>query len=88
MIEIYFKSWCPYSQRALELLNDKGVDYTAIDVTDDAEREIEMRERAGRTSVPQIFVDDLHVGGFDDIAALDRNGRLDPLLERATRDAA
>ncbi len=78
--EIYFKSWCPYSQRALALLDAKGIDYTPIDVTTDATREAEMRERAGRTSVPQVFVGDLHLGGFDDIDALDRQGRLDDLL--------
>ena len=78
--EIYFKSWCPYSQRALALLDAKGIDYTPIDVTTDTLREAEMRERAGRTSVPQIFVGDLHLGGFDDINALDKQGRLDALL--------
>ena len=78
--EIYFKSWCPYSQRALALLDSKGIDYTPIDVTTDTVREAEMRERAGRTSVPQVFVGDLHLGGFDDIDALDRQGRLDDLL--------
>ena len=79
--EIYFKSWCPYSQRALALLESKGVDFNAIDLTHDAaELEREMRERSGRTSVPQIFVDGLHLGGYDDIAALDAAGDLDRLL--------
>lgn len=78
--EIYFKTWCPYSRRALRLLDRKGVNYTAIDVTDDVVRELEMRERAGRTSVPQIFIGDRHVGGYDDIAALDKTGELDLLL--------
>lgn len=78
--EIYFKTWCPYSRRALRLLDSKGVNYTAIDVTDDVVRELEMRERAGRTSVPQIFIGDRHVGGYDDIAALDKTGELDLLL--------
>ena len=88
MTEIYFKDWCPYSQRALELLDAKGIDYTASDVTHDSEREREMRERAGRTSVPQIFVDDRHLGGFDDINALDRAGRLDPILAGKSQEAA
>ncbi len=80
-IEIYFKSWCPYSRRALALLQSKGVDYNAIDLTHDAyELEQEMRDRAGRTSVPQIFIDGQHIGGYDDIAALDAVGELDPLL--------
>jgi glutaredoxin 3 len=80
-IEIYFKSWCPYCQRALALLEAKGVDFKAIDLTDDAdESEQEMRERSGRTSVPQIFIDGQHIGGFDDITALDLSGELDSLL--------
>ena len=86
--EIYFKDWCPYSQRALKLLDSKGIEFEAIDVTNDLERELEMRERAGRTSVPQIFVGALHLGGYDDIAALDRDGRLDPILAGAAEEAA
>lgn len=79
--EIYFKSWCRYSQRALELLTSKGVDFKTIDLTDDADvLEQQMRERSGRTSVPQIFIDGRHIGGYDDIAALDAAGELDPLL--------
>lgn len=79
--EIYFKSWCPYSQRALTLLESKGVDYKAIDLTHNAdELEQEMRNRSGRTSVPQIFIDGRHIGGYDDIAALDAADGLDPLL--------
>jgi glutaredoxin 3 len=80
-IEIYIKSWCAHSQRALALLQRKGVDYNAIDLTHDAhELEQEMRDRAGCTSVPQIFIDGQHIGGYDDIAALDAVGELDPLL--------
>ena len=79
--EIYFKDWCPYSRRALRLLDRKGIEYTAIDITNDAdELEQEMRERSGRTSVPQIFIDGRHIGGYDDMAALDAAGELDPLL--------
>ena len=86
--EIYFKDWCPYSRKALELLDEKGVDYDAIDVTNDIPRELEMRERTGLTSVPQVFVDDEHLGGYDDIAALDRDGKLDPILNSETERAA
>ena len=79
--EIYFKSWCPYSQSALELLRSKGVEFTAIDLTDNADDlEQQMRDRTGRTSVPQIFVGGRHLGGYDDIAALDATGELDLLL--------
>ena len=93
-VEIYFKSWCPYSRRALRLLDAKGVEYTAIDLTDDTDPQVlrqeqEMRERAGRTSVPQIFIDGQHIGGYDDIAALDAAGKLDLLLYgEETRKAA
>ncbi len=80
-IEIYSKTWCPYSRRALALLERKGLDYNAIDLTHDAyELEQQMRDRAGRTSVPQIFIDGQHIGGYDDIAALDAVGELDSLL--------
>ncbi len=80
--EIYVKSWCPYSRRALALLGDKGVDFRSIDVTD-GELEQQMRERSGRTSVPQVFIDGQHVGGYDDIAALDAKGELDQLLQHS-----
>lgn len=80
-IQIYFKDWCPYSRRALALLKRKGVPFEAIDITHDADTlEQEMRERSGRTSVPQVFIDGQHIGGYDDLAALDKAGGLDPLL--------
>jgi glutaredoxin 3 len=80
--EIYFTNWCPYCHQAKALLDRKGVDYVGIDLTSANAEEIqEMRERSGRTSVPQIFIDDRHVGGFDDLAALERAGELDALLK-------
>ena len=79
-IEIYTTPTCPYCHAAKSLLADKGVDYTEISVLDPDVREA-MTERAhGRRTVPQIFIDDAHVGGYDDMAALDRRGGLDPLL--------
>ena len=79
--EIYFKSWCPYSQRALALLTGKGVEFKAIDLTENADLlEQEMRKRSGRTSVPQIFIDGQHIGGYDELSALDTKGELDPLI--------
>jgi glutaredoxin 3 len=79
-IEIYTTPTCPYCHAAKSLLADKGVDYTEITVLDPELRE-KMTERAhGRRTVPQIFIDDAHVGGYDDMAALDRRGGLDPLL--------
>lgn len=79
-IAIYTKSWCPYCHSAKELLRRKGWTFTEIDVTTDSEGQQEMSRRAGgRTSVPQIFIGDTHVGGCDDLYALDRAGRLDSL---------
>jgi len=79
-VEIYVKGWCPFCRRALALLDATGARYRAIDVTRDPEKEQEMRMRSRRSSVPQIFIDGSHVGGFDDLDALRRNGRLDVLL--------
>ena len=79
-IEIYTTPTCPYCHAAKALLTEKGADYTEITVLD-AELRQAMTERAhGRRTVPQIFIGDTHVGGYDDMAALDRRGGLDPLL--------
>ena len=80
IVEIYTTPTCPYCHAAKALLAEKNVDYTEISVLDPALRET-MTERAhGRRTVPQIFVGDVHVGGYDDLAALERQGGLDPLL--------
>ena len=79
-IEIYTTGWCPYCSAAKALLDDKGVAYEEIDVTDPALRADMMQRANGRRTVPQIFIGDTHVGGYDDMAALDRRGQLDPLL--------
>ncbi|MGI4733285.1 MAG: glutaredoxin 3 [Janthinobacterium lividum] len=80
-ILIYTKAFCPYCSRALRLLADKGVEVEEIDITMGGPRRAEMLARApGRTTVPQIFIGERHVGGFDDLAALDRAGELDALL--------
>lgn len=80
-VEIYSSPFCGYCHAAKRLLRDKGVDFTEIDVIEHPERRAEMvqRARGGRT-VPQIFVDGKHIGGCDDMYALDRRGGLDPLL--------
>lgn len=79
-IEIYTTPTCPYCHAAKALLNEKGAEYTEITVLDPALRE-KMTQRAnGRRTVPQIFIGETHVGGYDDMAALDRAGGLDPLL--------
>ena len=80
-VEIYTKAFCPYCHRAKALLDRKGVAFEEIDITLGGARRGEMIERAGgHSTVPQIFIDGAHVGGCDDIHALDSAGKLDPLL--------
>lgn len=80
-VTIYTTLLCPYCYRAKSLLGQKGVKFTEIDVGMDPDKRSEMMQRAGgRHTVPQIFIDDRHVGGCDDLYALDRDGKLDPLL--------
>ncbi len=80
-VEIYTKAFCPYCARAMKLLDSKGVSAEEYDITTGGPKRGEMIERSGgRTTVPQIFVDDRHIGGSDDLAALDRDGRLDEML--------
>jgi glutaredoxin 3 len=80
-VEIYTKAFCPYCTRAMRLLASKGVEPVEYDITYGGPQRGEMIERAGgRTTVPQVFIDGRHVGGSDDLAALDRKGGLDPLL--------
>jgi glutaredoxin 3 len=80
-VEIYSTLFCPYCARAKALLAKKGVQVENIDVIEEASRREEMIQRAGgRTSVPQIFIDGTHIGGSDELYALERAGKLDPLL--------
>jgi glutaredoxin 3 len=80
-IEIYTKAFCGYCARAKRLLDEKGADYEEFDITFGGAKRAEMLERAnGRTSVPQIFIDGRHVGGSDDLYALEGEGQLDPML--------
>lgn len=80
-VEIYSSQFCGYCARAKSLLSKKGVEYVDYDILADSALHDQMVARAGgRTSVPQIFIDDRHIGGCDDLHALDRAGGLDPLL--------
>ncbi|MBN8551485.1 MAG: glutaredoxin 3 [Caulobacterales bacterium] len=79
-VVIYTKPFCPYCARAENLLKNKGVAFEEIVASMDPERREEMRQRSGRMTYPQIFVGEHHVGGFDDLAALERDGKLDALL--------
>lgn len=84
-VEIYSSMFCGYCARAKALLERKGVSYENIDVLEDTSRRDEMVARAGgRTTVPQIFIDGDYIGGSDELAALDRTGRLDVLLGLTT----
>jgi glutaredoxin 3 len=80
-IEIYTKAFCPYCSRAKSLLEGKGASYEEFDITMGGPKRAEMLERSGgRSTVPQVFIDGKHIGGSDDLAALNRDGGLDPLL--------
>ena len=80
-VEIYTTPLCGYCHAAKRLLTKKGVDYREVDVSVDPALRARMTERAGgRRSVPQIFIGDTHVGGCDDLHALDADGKLDPML--------
>jgi glutaredoxin 3 len=81
-VTIYTKDWCPYCTAAKKLLGDKGAAFTEIDIGAKPEMRGEMIEKAGgRTSVPQIFIDGRHIGGCDDIYALDARDELEALLK-------
>ena len=80
-VVIYTKPGCPYCYSAMALLKKKGVDYTEIVASNDPEKKAEMIQRSGGgMTFPQVFINDQHVGGSDDLHALDRQGKLDPLL--------
>ena len=80
-VVIYTTAWCPYCIRAKNLLEHKGVDYEESPVDGKPALRSEMAAKAGRTSVPQIWIGDAHVGGCDELHALERAGRLDALLQ-------
>ena len=82
-IEVYTQPWCPYCAQAVRLLQRKGVEFREIDAPHGTPERTEATQRSGRTTVPQIFIDGRHIGGCDDLMALDRSGRLDPLLTAA-----
>ncbi|HYC23792.1 MAG TPA: glutaredoxin 3 [Candidatus Bathyarchaeia archaeon] len=82
-VTIYTTNYCPFCTRAKALLKQKGVAFQEIDLTDDdAERARLVERTGGRRTVPQIFIDGESIGGYEELAALDRAGRLDPMLAR------
>jgi len=83
-IEVYTQPWCPYCARAMNLLTGKGVEVKEIDAPHGTpEREEAIRRSGGRGTVPQIFIGGRHIGGCDDLLALEAAGKLDPLLKAA-----
>ena len=80
---MYTTGVCPYCQMAEQLLRSKGVAIDKIRVDLEPQRRVEMMEKTGRRTVPQIYIGETHVGGYDDLAALERAGKLDPLLHPA-----
>ena len=82
-ILMYVRETCPYCHRARGLLRAKGARWTEVDIDLEPTRRAEMIEKSGRNTVPQIFIGPLHVGGSDDLDALDQGGQLDPLLGEA-----
>ena len=79
-VEIYTSPWCGYCARAKNLLEEKGAAYEEMDVMMDADKRAEMRARAKRSTVPQIFINGQHIGGSDELVALEQAGKLDSLL--------
>lgn len=79
-VEVYSTEFCPYCTRARMLLDSKGVDYVEFRVDRDKKLRLEMEQRSNRTSVPQIFIGEKHIGGFTELAELDYIEKLDPML--------
>ena len=80
-IQIYTQPWCPFCERAVHLLSTKGIAFQEIDAPHgSAARAEAMKRSGGRTTMPQIFIGERHIGGCDELVALDRAGKLDPLL--------
>ena len=82
VVTIYTTSWCPYCSAAKKLLSERGAEFTEIDIEKKPEARAEMIQKAkGRSTVPQIFIGEKHVGGCDDLYDLDDRGQLEPLLQ-------
>lgn len=82
-VEIYDSEYCPYCVMARRLLDSKGIEYVRHSVDNDESLWSEMSTRSNRFTVPQIFIDEVGIGGYDDMAALEREGKLDALLKLA-----
>ena len=87
-ITVYVTGWCPYCQRAKALLNSKKLEFNEIDVDDDPKLRQEMTTRSGRRTVPQVFIGERHVGGCDELYALESRGELDQLVSNKSGQGA
>jgi glutaredoxin 3 len=83
VVTMYVSDWCPYCQRAKSLLTEKQIVFNEVNVEDDVKSREEMMARSNRRTVPQIFIGDKHVGGCDELYALDHSGELDRLIQGA-----
>lgn len=83
-VTIYSKGYCPYCKMAKKTLKKLGLNFDELDITNNSRFEQEMRQRSKRRSVPQIFIDELHIGGNDDLQAALRNGKLEKVLRKNT----
>jgi glutaredoxin 3 len=81
IVEVYLSAFCPYCHFAKRLLKEQGLDFSTISVDFHSDRRAEMEQRSGRETVPQIFIGQTHVGGYDDLSALVSSGKLPALLE-------
>lgn len=79
-VKLYTRKFCGYCSAAKRLLDQKGINYEEVDATLSRELRQEMMHRSGRSTFPQIFIGETHIGGFDDMFALERQGKLDPIL--------
>ncbi len=82
-ITVYRTGWCPYCERARQILLKKGLKFAEIDVEEDSAKRAEMIARSGRRTVPQIFIGERHIGGCDELTALAESGELDRIIEGA-----
>ncbi len=80
-VVIYCTATCPFCLMAKRLLDSKGAEYESIDIGNDREKWAEVEVKTGRNTVPQVFIGDQHIGGYDDLAAADKRGEIDPLLQ-------
>ncbi len=79
-IEVFTQPWCPYCARVVALMTQKGVAFQEIDAPHGSTQRADAMQRSGRSTMPQVFVDGVSLGGCDDVVALDRAGKLDPML--------